>query len=309
MQHTIPNELLERLAPLGTVLRDEPMNRHTTFRVGGPAQVLVFPSDSRNAGEAVRLIRGCGVPFTVIGGGSNLLVGDGGIPGITLSLGADGAWKGSMRRGNDGTVYADATVLKEDFIAWCLDQGLEGVDFMAGIPGCLGGGIVMNAGTFMGSFANILVNIELITAGGLPGTREVRPEMAHYRCMDLEEDAIVTGGWFRLQESHDIGAARARIRAILEDRGAKHPLQYPSAGSVFKNPEGHSSWKLIDDAGLKGHRIGGAMVSELHTNFIVNYDRARASDIRALIEHVQETVSRRFSINLHPEVRMVGEFS
>jgi len=309
MQVTIPNQLLERLATLGTVLRDEPMSGHTTFRVGGPAQVLVFPSGPRAAGDAVRLIRESRIPFTVIGGGSNLLVGDRGIPGITLSLGADGGWKGAIRREEDGTVYADATVLKEDFIAWCLDQGLEGTDFMAGIPGCLGGGIVMNAGTFMGNFADVLVKIGLITADGAMKTQEVRPDMAHYRCMDLEENSIVTGGWFRLLQSSDTAPARARIRAILDDRGSKHPLQYPSAGSVFKNPEGLSSWKLIDDAGLKGHRIGGAMVSTLHTNFIVNYDRASAGDIRALIEHVQETVSRRFKVSLHPEVRMVGEFA
>ncbi|TAL30161.1 MAG: UDP-N-acetylmuramate dehydrogenase [Spirochaetes bacterium] len=308
MRNPITSELIEKLAAQGCALANEPMSRHTTFKVGGPAELLVCPSGPRQAAAVVSLVNEARIPLTVIGGGSNLLVGDRGIPGITLSLGHDGAWKGEMRRCADGTVYADATVPKERFIDWCLDEGLEGADFMAGIPGCLGGGIVMNAGTFMGNFIDILTRIEYIDRKGASKSLEVRREMAHYRRMDMEEGAVITGAVFRLPESADIRSARARIRAILDDRGAKHPLQYPSAGSVFKNPDGHSSWKLIDEAGLKGYRIGGAMVSELHTNFIVNVDGASAGDVRALIEHVRDTVSRRFSIALHPEVRMTGEF-
>jgi UDP-N-acetylmuramate dehydrogenase len=307
MKTTIRPELLDRLNAAGRVLVDEPMSRHTTFRTGGPADALVYARDVRALQEIVRLVKGSDQPLTVIGGGSNLLVSDRGIRGITVRMSADGVFQGNISIRNDGAVYADSTILKEDFIAFCLDHELSGMEFMAGIPGCLGGGIIMNAGTTMGNFIDIVESIDYVNSSGELKTLRLRREMAGYRRLDVEEGAIITGGCFRLARCPDIRRTREIVNGILRDRSMKHPLAFPSAGSVFKNPDGHSSWKLVDDAGLKGCRIGGAMVSELHTNFIINFDNASSSDILRLIEHVRETVHARFNITLVPEIRLIGE--
>jgi UDP-N-acetylmuramate dehydrogenase len=205
-------------------------------------------------------------------------------------------------------VYADASVRKEDFVSACLENGLEGVEFMAGIPGCIGGGIAMNAGTLMGSFSDILTDVDILDMKGEIKKIPVSREMSSYRRLHLPEYVAIMGGHFKLQRSADVRSAEMRVGEILKDREGKHPLEYPSAGSVFKNPEGHSSWKLINDAGLKGVRIGGACISAKHTNFIINECNATSSDIHRLIIHVQETVERKFGIHLEPEVKMIGEF-
>ena len=179
---------------------------------------------------------------------------------------------------------------------------------MAGIPGCIGGGIMMNAGTFMGSFADILVDADIVDPEGNSRTVKINRSMSSYRKMNIDGGAVVTGARFRLERTDDAGRVRARVAEILSDRKAKHPLEYPSAGSVFKNPEGHSSWKLIDEAGLKGARVGGAAVSTLHTNFIINLDNATSRDVRALIDLVRETVQVKFGIELETEVKMIGSF-
>jgi len=213
-----------------------------------------------------------------------------------------------MEDDGDGILYADARADKKDFIDFALSRGLAGMEFMAGLPGCLGGGIAMNAGTNMGWFSDILVRVRFIGGNGAVIEREITPEMAKYRNLAVEEGAIFLGGSFRLKHAGDPGATRRCIDEIIRDREFKHPLEYPSAGSVFKNPEGHSSWKLVNDAGLRGYRVGGAMVSEKHTNFIINTGGATASDIARLIRHVQETVLVTFGVKLEPEVKMMGEF-
>lgn len=302
------SEIAGKLEPLGEVRLHAPMKDYTTFRTGGPADLLVYPRDPGALKEIVLLARGKNIPLTVIGGGSNLLVGDRGIRGIVVRLSEDGVREGVMRIEDGNTVYADGIKKKKDFTRFCVDNGLSGVEFMAGIPGCVGGGIVMNAGTTMGNFADILDRVLFVDADGRLGIKKVTGAMAGYRRMDIGEGAIVWGGYFRLPRAEDPDAVRARIEEIMEERGRKHPLSYPSAGSVFKNPEGRSSWKLIDDAGLKGKRIGGAMVSELHTNFIVNVDNATSRDILELIDLVRERVGCLFHADLEPEIKMLGEF-
>ncbi len=307
MNVTVPHDVVRRLRALGVVKTDEPLSRHTTFKTGGPADVLVVPSGVVPLGEIVRICAESGLPRTVIGGGSNLLVGDRGIRGITVCVSTD-AFGRAVPVVEGDIVEVPASVRKDDFVSICAEKGLSGMEFMAGIPGCIGGGIVMNAGTVDGNFVDILDRIEFVDVRGEVKHRDVTPSMARYRHLDMEEGAIVTAGRFRLRRADDDGAVRRRIRELLDERAKKHPLDYPSAGSVFKNPEGHSSWKLVNDAGLKGHRIGGAMVSELHTNFIVNAGGARSADIRELIEFIREKVYITFGVMLEPEVRLVGEF-
>ncbi len=306
----IHEKLTRYLAGLGDLKLEEPMGRHTTFRVGGPADVFFTPRDPSCLGEVRALARENDIPFTVIGGGSNLLVGDMGIRGIVARVCAPGNSAGLVRPENDesAVLYADARAGKKSFIECALSKGLEGMEFMAGLPGCVGGGIAMNAGTNLGCFSDILTKVRYIGADGRAVDREITPEMAKYRNLAVEDGAIFLGGWFRMRRAENPEASARLIDEIIRDREFKHPLEYPSAGSVFKNPEGHSSWKLVNDAGLRGYRIGGAMVSEKHTNFIINAVDASASDIALLIRHVRETVFEKFGVSLEPEVKMLGIF-
>lgn len=305
---TIPRKIIESLSEWGRVLEHEPLRNYTSFRTGGPADAIVMPFDTRCVASIVAAVREARVPLTIIGGASNLLVGDRGIDGIVLRLCEDDTRQAVMSVLNDGSLYAEAIAGKERFIEYAISAGFTGVEFMAGIPGCIGGGIMMNAGTFMGSFADILVDADIVDPDGNSRTVKIDRSMSSYRKMNIDGGAVVTGARFRLERTDDAGLVRARVAEILLDRKAKHPLEYPSAGSVFKNPEGHSSWKLVDEAGLKGARVGGAAVSTLHTNFIVNLDNATSRDVRALIDLVRETVQVKFGIELETEVKMIGSF-
>jgi UDP-N-acetylmuramate dehydrogenase len=310
MEHSviISRNLIESLSEWGRVLEHEPMKHYTSFRTGGPADLLVMPSGNRAVAYIVSAVRDAGLPLTIIGGGSNLLVSDQGIRGVVLRLCEDDRRQAVFSVLEDGLVYADSIASKERFIDFVVAAGFRGVEFMAGIPGCVGGGIMMNAGTFMGSFADILVEIDIVDASGSARTMKMDRSMSSYRTMNIDGGAVVTGARFRLERTDDAAPVRSRIAEILADRRGKHPLDYPSAGSVFKNPEGHSSWKLIDEAGLKGKRVGGAAVSTLHTNFIINADNATSGDIRALIDLVRGTVQAKFGIGLEAEVKMIGSF-
>jgi UDP-N-acetylmuramate dehydrogenase len=179
---------------------------------------------------------------------------------------------------------------------------------MAGIPGAVGGGIYMNAGTYMGSFSDILDSVKVLLHDGTVVNISMDRNESSYRKMDLPENSVILGGFFKLPEADDAGDLKKRIDEIISDRHTKHPMEYPSAGSVFKNPEGYSSWKLIDDAGLKGFSIGGAMVSGKHTNFIINAGGAVSSDIYRLVKHVQERVYGKSGVMLETEIRLMGEF-
>ncbi len=305
---TMNTEILQSLKTLGEVRTGEPMSLHTTFRVGGPADVFFTPTDPACLAEVRAQAREGGIPFTVIGGGSNLLVSDTGVRGIVARVCDGTGFRGGIRAEGDGVLYADARAGKKEFIDFALAAGLEGMEFMAGLPGCIGGGIAMNAGTSMGWFSDILARVRLISGDDTVVERDITPEMVRYRDLAVEPGAIFLGALFRLRSADDFEKTRRVIGEIILDREQKHPLEYPSAGSVFKNPEGHASWKLVNDAGLRGYRVGGAMVSDKHTNFIVNAGNATAGDIFRLIGHVRETVDKKFSVMLEPEVRMLGEF-
>ena len=304
----IPRPVTEALSEWGLVKKNEPMENYTTYRTGGPADVIVFPRNNDCVSRIVKIAGEGGIPLTVIGGGSNLLVGDMGIEGIVMRFCEDDSRRPEMTILGDGTIYADAIGSKENFVAFAAGAGFSGMEFMAGIPGCIGGGILMNAGTFMGSFVDIVTDIDIVDFSGARRAIAIDKTMSSYRKMNIGEGNIITGARFRLTRADNPAAVWNKIEEILADRRTKHPLNYPSAGSVFKNPEGHSSWKLIDDAGLKGTMVGGACVSDLHTNFIINVNHATSQDIHDLINLVRDTVRKKFGIELEPEIKMIGVF-
>ena len=296
-----------RLSAFGDVTVKAPMSKFTTFKTGGEADVLVAPLGYEAAAEILKYCRAECVPLTVIGAGSNLLVSDRGIRGVVMRISSDVMKNPRLELLSCGRVFSDAAVMKQDFIDFAITNNLGNVEFMAGIPGAVGGGIIMNAGTFMGNFIDILDEITYIDHAGEFKTIKCSKSLAHYRGIDLPDAVVICSARFNLPAA-DGAELKKRIDDIISDRKKKHPWEYPSAGSVFKNPEGHFAWKLVNDAGLKGYCIGGAQVSELHTNFIINKGWATSGDIRNLIVHVQESVNSRNGVSLHTEVRMMGEF-
>ncbi|HMB19812.1 MAG TPA: UDP-N-acetylmuramate dehydrogenase [Spirochaetota bacterium] len=301
--------VIDMLLAHGEVLTDVSMKQYTTFKTGGPADILVHPLAYDDMRAIAAIASESRIPLTVIGGGSNLLVGDGGIRGIVMRVALDDDDDKLIISSEMGTIRADARVKKSTLIQHCIGQGFSGVEFMAGIPGCLGGGIVMNAGTSMGCFADIITRVRYITSEGKMIEEVINRANTGYRSMGLPEGSIIYSAVFSLSPEEDAREIQNAVEQVVRERNQKHPVQFPSAGSVFKNPDGHASWKLINDAGLKGKSVGGAMVSDLHTNFIINTGNATSADIRNVIELVQDAVLKTYGIHLYPEVRMIGDFS
>lgn len=301
---TIAENLIKELACHGKVGLDVSLTSCTTFKTGGSADILIEPFNEDSMISIIPVLTRAGVPFYVIGGGSNLLISDKGLRGAVLKV--SGAETDIDFSGD--CIYAGAALSKEKFIHDVIDRGYGGVEFMAGIPGTIGGGIFMNAGTYMGSFSGILKRMKLISLSGSVYEVNVSEDISGYRKMSVPDDSVIAGGFFSLPLSENPGEVKKCVADIISDRWSKHPMDFPSAGSVFKNPEGLSSWKLINDSGLKGYRIGGAMVSEKHTNFIINTGSATSCDIFNLIKHIQETVYKASGIMLETEIKVLGQF-
>jgi UDP-N-acetylmuramate dehydrogenase len=304
----INKKLVTALKSLGILKLNEPLKKYTSFKTGGPADFLIWPKDPVSLKEIIAVSRWESLPFTILGGCTNLLVGDKGIRGIVIMQNSESKIKNRIAIEDTGLVYSDAGIRKREFLGFCVNSGYTGMEFMAGIPGCIGGGIIMNAGTIDGNFADILDTIICMDKEGDTAVQAIAKDAAGYRTMGIPDGHVVLGGFFRLPKTTDKSSVKGKIDAILRERKQKHPLDYPSAGSVFKNPSGYSSWKLINDAGLKGKRIGGACVSELHTNFIINTGGASSLDILHLIDHIKETVSSTLNILLEAEIKILGEF-
>lgn len=301
------NDITE-LSKLGAFYKDWPLSHYTSFKTGGLADYVSIPDSLESLQKVVCIAGKAAMKMTIIGGGSNLLISDRGLHGLVVVVRAHGESGGEIRLEGDGRLFSEAAVTKECFIDYCVKKGLAGTDFMAGIPGCLGGGIKMNAGTFMGNFIDILDEVVLVLPDGSVVNKKIDKNDARYRELALPADSLIYGAYFRMPAKGSVSEEEKKIANILADRAGKHPLEYPSAGSVFKNPEGYASWKLVNDSGLKGFRIGGAMVSTKHTNFIINYDHASSLDIYRLIKHVQQTVWEKFQVKLEPEIKMLGDF-
>jgi len=299
----------KKLSDISKYKKDFPLSNYTTFKTGGPAQFLVQTKDVKKISQIVSLTNSFNIPLTVIGGGSNLLISDEGISGLTLRMFNDTPvdTKDLYIMG-DGKIYASASVKKENFIDFAISNGFDGIQFMAGVPGTIGGGIFMNAGTFLGTFVNITKQVEIVDSNGKIKTIDISEKISSYRDMNIEKNSIITGGIFNLPKSNNSKNIQKEVDELLNDRANKHPLNYPSAGSVFKNPEGFSSWKLVNDAGLKGVSIGGAKVSEKHTNFIINNNNATSKDIYNLIQHIQKIVLKKFNVSFETEIKFLGNF-
>lgn len=283
---------------------DEPMKKHTTFRVGGPADLLVCPKTATEIAEILKLCRAAGVPYFIIGNGSNLLVSDAGYRGVILKI-----FKNMNEIRVDGNrIYADAGALLSTVSRKAMEAGLAGMEFASGIPGTLGGACVMNAGAYGGEMKDILESVKVLTDQGEIRTLSVKELELGYRYSVIKDRGdIVLEAVLHLQEG-DREQIAARMQELKEKRVEKQPLEYPSAGSTFKRPEGYFAGKLIQDAGLRGYRVGGAQVSEKHCGFVINTGDATAADVMELIRNVQDKVYETFQVRMEPEVKFLGEF-
>lgn len=295
-------ETLWNMSEPGQLLRDEPMSRHTTFRIGGPADMMFFPAMEQQIALAIRLALDYHIPYTVIGNGSNLIVRDGGVIGLVIALGE--RFSHISIENNVLTAEAGATLSK--VAAEAQRAGLSGLEFVSGIPGTLGGGSAMNAGAYGGQLSDALIDARVLIDGEIRTLTRDEMQMGYRTTLPLREGGIVLSARFRLQ-SGDPNAISERMRELNARRREKQPLNFPSAGSVFKRPEGYFAGALIEQAGLKGAQIGGAQVSEKHAGFIVNIGNATAGDVLTLIERVQKTVFEHSGVHLETEVRVIGE--
>ena len=293
---------LSRFAEADRILTQEPMKYHTTFRVGGPADICFFPKSADEIRQAMAAAQKLGAHCMVMGNGSNMIVRDGGIRGLVIILGDRYA---DIRV--DGTrISCQAGAPLSRLAAAALDNSLSGLEFAAGIPGTLGGGAAMNAGAYGGQLSDVLVSAEILADGGICTYSREQMEMGYRTTRPLREGSIVLSAEFELRRGEHETIA-ATMRDLNARRRDKQPLNLPSAGSTFKRPEGHFAGALIEGAGLKGETIGGAQVSPKHAGFIVNTGGATAGDILALIERVQARVREKYGVELECEVRIVGE--
>lgn len=285
------------------VLFDEPMSRHTTFRIGGNADVFVNASSSE---EIVSIISYClehHIPYMCMGNGSNMLVSDNGIRGVVISIGSNM----SEVQVVDNMIYAEAGALMSKIASAALGAELSGFETLSGIPGTVGGGIYMNAGAYGGEIKSVLKNVTFISKNNDIVTMDTdQLELSYRRSIFETNGGIIVKCCLELKKGNknEISAA---MKEYSKRRSEKQPLSMPSAGSTFKRPEGHFAGKLIQDAGLMGFSIGGAQISTKHAGFIVNTGNATAADVLALIEHVRKTVFAQSGIMLEPEVRLIGE--
>lgn len=297
-------KLAEALRAMGQdrLLENEPMSRHTTFRVGGPADLMFLPASAQELCDALRLAREAGVPAQVLGNGSNLIVRDGGIRGLTIVLGEHF----SDIRVEGKRICAQAGALLSRVAAAAMEAGLSGLEFAGGIPGTLGGGCAMNAGAYGGQISDVLVSAEVLLGGEVRTLSLEEMQMGYRTTLPLREGGVVLSACFEL-ERDDSDAIQSRMKELNARRRDKQPLNLPSAGSTFKRPEGHFAGALIEGCGLKGCAIGAAQVSQKHAGFIVNTGGATAKDILQLIAHVQAVVRRETGVELEPEVKIMGE--
>ena len=281
---------------------DVPMSRYTTLRVGGPADCMAEPGSEDELVSLLKLARRFDIPVTVIGNGSNLLVRDGGIRGLVIRFGR----AFSACSVADDMLSARSGILQPDLSQHALNAGLSGLEFASGIPGTLGGATVMNAGAYGGEIAQVIVSAEVLSGDEIVTLDRDAMELSYRHSRMQRTGELVLSARFRLTRD-DPESIRSRMADLQARRRDKQPLNLPSAGSFFKRPAGaYAAW-LIDEAGLKGCRVGGAMVSEKHAGFLVNTGDATATDFLALMRRVQETVYRNSGFELEPEVRIIGE--
>lgn len=278
------------------------MKEHINFEVGGPADILLIPSKVEQIIESIKICKENNIPYFVMGNGSNLLVKDGGIRGVVIKL--TGLTNLEV---NETEIKADCGVMLKELSDKALENSLTGLEFACGIPGSVGGAVFMNAGAYNGEIKNVIKEAQVITSSGEIVTLSKDELELGYRTSNVMRDnSIVINATFKLEKGNK-EEIKETIDDLTQKREEKQPLEYPSAGSTFKRPEGYFAGKLIQDSGLKGYSIGGAAVSSKHSGFVINKDNATAKDILDLIAYIQAEVKKQFGVELHTEVRIIGE--
>ncbi len=289
---------LENFLPAENIIINEPMSKHTTFRIGGNADCLLQIESAEQLSKVKNYLRKLEMPYFVLGNGSNLLVSDEGYRGVILAV----ADKMSDVTVEGNTIIAQAGAPMSKIARVALENGLTGFEFASGIPGTIGGGVVMNAGAYDGELKQVVTYVKVVDAEG--NVLELGNEDMEfgYRTSAIKHSdftAVEVGICLQQGEKESI---KARMDELAAKRREKQPLEFPSAGSTFKRPEGHFAGALIMNAGLRGYQIGGAQVSEKHCGFVINKGGATAADVEAVITHVQEKVKEQFGVDLEPEV-------
>lgn len=292
------------LGDCGVPLRmGEPMTRRTTFRIGGPAELFACPKTQEELRLLLDACKRDGLPWFILGKGSNLLVGDGGIPGLTVAM--EGL---SQIRVEGNRIFAQAGASLSAVCLAAREAGLTGLEFAYGIPGQVGGGVYMNAGAYGGELKDVLVSVDFLDEEGEPRTLPAEElELGYRHSVFTGKKRVILSALFRLEKDPEGPAAvAARMEEILGRRREKQPLEWPSAGSTFKRPQGAYAAALIDQCGLKGLQIGGARVSEKHAGFVINAGEATCADVLALIREIQRVVREKTGFVLEPEVEVTG---
>ncbi|MEN8904408.1 MAG: UDP-N-acetylmuramate dehydrogenase [Clostridiales bacterium] len=293
----------EKIVGKENILMNEPMKKHTSFKIGGPVDIMLFPKEARHVSEIINICNKEDIPFMTMGNGTNLVVSDKGIRGVVIKLFKNIA----NYEVNENEISASSGILLSTLSKIAYRNSLSGLEFASGIPGTLGGAVAMNAGAYGGEMKNVVVETQYVKRNG--EIKEVsgdEHEFGYRTSIIQKEKAIVVSTKIRLNSKN-----KENIKEVMDKldfkRKDKQPLEMPSAGSVFKRPEGYFAGKLIQDSGLRGYKIGGAQVSEKHCGFIVNTGLATAKDVMELIEYIQKTVKSKFNVNLETEVRLIGE--
>ena len=286
------------------VLVDEPMKRHTTFRIGGPADFFLLPSTVDEVRGILEICREEELPYFILGNGSNLLVSDKGYRGVIIQLYRN--FNHISVEGNE--ICASSGALLSQIAAAARNASLTGFEFAGGIPGTLGGAVFMNAGAYGGELKDVLKEAVVMTEQGEILTLPVEKLDMGYRTSRIKKAGYLVLEARLVLKQGDMDKIRDITKDLTEKRVSKQPLEYPSAGSTFKRPEGYFAGKLIMDAGLRGYQVGDAQVSEKHCGFVINKGNATAADVLTLIENVREKVQEQFGVTLEPEVKFLGEF-
>lgn len=295
------SQLLLTELPEGTIYLNEEMKNYTTFRIGGPVDILIKPDSIINLAQAIKLCRTHEVPYYILGNGSNLLVADEGFRGVVIQIYTN--LDEIKVEGN--TVTAQAGALLSKIANKALEHSLTGFEFAHGIPGTLGGAVVMNAGAYDGEMKHVLISCDVLDSeGNILTLSNEDLELGYRKSIIQKKGYIVLSATVGLKEGNKEEIS-ARMKELMARRKEKQPLDKPSAGSTFKRPEGYFAGKLIMDSGLKGYQIGGAMISDKHSGFVVNNGGATFKDVENLIQHVQEVVKEKYQVVLEPEVKIL----
>ena len=297
-------EYIEKIIPKERMLFEEPMSRHTTFKIGGEAECMLLIEQEEELIKLIPYLNQIEQNYFILGNGSNLLVGDKGYRGIIIKLG-EGMNRITVE---ENCIHAQAGALLSQVAAAARDAGLSGLEFAAGIPGTVGGGVVMNAGAYDSEMQQITESVKVMDKEGKILILDNDTMEFGYRSSIIKNRPFIVLEVILRMKPGAKEEIQKTMDELMEKRRSKQPLNYPSAGSTFKRPEGYFAGKLIMDAGMRGYRIGGAQVADKHCGFVVNMGNASAADVKEVIEEVQERVKERFHVSLEPEVIFLGDF-